>query len=204
MCLPCLPGGLQDQSIKLKEEYHRFRNRSGEGGSRERSAHAAICWCLRPSLARSGGVLRCISVFDTTPACLPAPPAAYSMVAIAGTLLVGMMRAKAVAEAHEQFTLTPLLIGARCGSCRGWGAHAWAARGRQAQARLRGMPPPAPPRPPCLCSRLPALPLLAPLLLHRLGDARERAQGQRQPHPPLVSPRGCRLTAARWHRLGCP
>ncbi|EFN59747.1 hypothetical protein CHLNCDRAFT_59538 [Chlorella variabilis] len=53
----------KDQSIKLKEEYHRFRNRS-----------------------------------------------AYSMVAIAGTLLVGMMRAKAVAEAHEQFTLTPLLI----------------------------------------------------------------------------------------------
>ncbi|PSC69322.1 transmembrane 120-like protein isoform B [Micractinium conductrix] len=53
----------KDQSIKLKEEYHHFRNRS-----------------------------------------------AYTMSAFAGLLLAGLMRAKALAEAHEQFTLTPLLI----------------------------------------------------------------------------------------------
>ncbi|KAL4449473.1 hypothetical protein ABPG77_007117 [Micractinium sp. CCAP 211/92] len=53
----------KDQSIKLKEEYHHFRNRS-----------------------------------------------AYIMTAFASLLLVGLVRAKARSEAHEQFTLTPVLI----------------------------------------------------------------------------------------------
>lgn len=35
------------------------------------------------------------------------------MTAFAVLLLVGLVRAKARSEAHEQFTLTPLLIGAR-------------------------------------------------------------------------------------------
>ena len=44
------------------------------------------------------------------------------MMAFAGALLVGLTRAKAKAEAHEAFTLTPLLIGAPCaGRGRGWG-----------------------------------------------------------------------------------
>ena len=41
------------------------------------------------------------------------PPAAYIMTALAGLLQAGLMRAKAKAEAHEAFTLTPLLIGGR-------------------------------------------------------------------------------------------
>lgn len=48
------------------------------------------------------------------------------MSAFAGLLLAGLMRAKALAEAHEQFTLTPLLIG-------GWvvaGVGSTAERGR--------------------------------------------------------------------------
>jgi hypothetical protein len=53
----------KDQSIQLKEEYHRFRNNS-----------------------------------------------AYIMTAFAGLIQAGLMRAKAKAEAHEAFTLTPLLI----------------------------------------------------------------------------------------------
>ncbi|KAI3429588.1 hypothetical protein D9Q98_005674 [Chlorella vulgaris] len=53
----------KDQSIKLKDEYQRFRNRS-----------------------------------------------AYTMIAIAGSLLGGLIRAKALSDAHEQFSLTPVLI----------------------------------------------------------------------------------------------
>jgi len=126
---------------------------------------------------------------------------------------VGLMRAKALAEAHEQFTLTPLLIGGWAGWA-GWAgfcgqpctcysgpvsprmlvlpalfSHAhwlrcfcWPllARCFHASRTICPIPPPAP------RSRLPALPLLAALLLHRLGDAGERAQGQRQPHTALV------------------
>jgi hypothetical protein len=38
-------------------------------------------------------------------------PAAYTMIAIAGSLLGGLIRAKALSDAHEQFSLTPVLIG---------------------------------------------------------------------------------------------
>ena len=40
------------------------------------------------------------------------------MIAFAGMLLAGLTRAKAVGEAHEQFTLTPVLIGVWAGGGR--------------------------------------------------------------------------------------
>jgi hypothetical protein len=41
------------------------------------------------------------------------------MMVFAGMLLVGLGRAKAVMEAHEQFTLTPVLIGKLVAGRRG-------------------------------------------------------------------------------------
>lgn len=59
---------------------------------------------------------------DASRLCLPARPdppsaAAYTMSTYAAGLLVGLVRAKAKAEAREQFTLTPMLIGGWLG---GW------------------------------------------------------------------------------------
>ena len=140
----------------------------------------------------------------------PPPPChlhatAYIMAAFASVLLVGMVRARAVAEAHEQFTLTPVLIGGRCGRGPGGGA-GWARRGpvqmqpRFARPPRDPLPLPLVPRPTHPRSRLPALPVLAPLLLHSLCHAGERAQGQRQPHPAMVrlgtaGGQGCWATA---------
>ncbi len=96
------------------------------------AASATMTWPLHPNLVSPlPAALPCASTASAhfhspLPPHLHPPlspfsptPAAYIMTALAGLLQAGLMRAKAKAEAHEAFTLTPLLIGgAHCCTVR--------------------------------------------------------------------------------------
>lgn len=79
-------------------------------GGRQRLAPAE-CLFHRPA-GRWAPWLTRPPTLDPLSSCpLPSTLAAYIMTAFAALLQAGLMRAQALAEAHEAFTLTPLLIG---------------------------------------------------------------------------------------------